>query len=248
MRTLTILIPAHNEAETVGEVVRRAVEQPLPGGMVREIILVDDGSNDSTASVMEGLPARFPDVPMTVLHRFIRGGKGAALREGWGRAKGDILLIQDADLEYDAADYPTLLDPLLQGQAEMVVGSRFLGSGGKALSVRQRWANRLLTAWANWFTGLGLTDLEGGLKALSREVYSRFIPVCNGFDVEAEMVLRAVKIRRSNGDPIRVVEVPVSYHPRGYAEGKKVGWCDGVWTLFLIAWLGLRQRGKMDSA
>jgi glycosyltransferase involved in cell wall biosynthesis len=222
---LTVVIPVYNEEATVGEVVRRVLDVDLP--VEREIVAVDDRSSDGTRARLEELARAHPEV--RVIAHDVNRGKGAALRTGFAAATGDIVLVQDADLEYSPGDYPKLLTPILDGQADVVFGSRFIG--GESHRVLYYWhsvANRGLTTLSNMFTNLNLTDMEVGLKVFRREVLSRITIEEDRFGFEPEITAKVARQR------CRVFEVGVSYAGRTYAEGKKITWRDGVRALWCI--------------
>ncbi|MBI5623859.1 MAG: glycosyltransferase [Elusimicrobia bacterium] len=219
---VSILIPAYNERYLVRECLRRVLVQKLPEGLEREIIVVDDGSTDGTWDVLSQVAADNPG--KIVLHRHARNsGKGAALRTAIDLAAGDILLIQDADLEYDPADYPALLAPILRGDADAVYGSRFQGRGAKR--VMMFWhalGNRILTLLNNLFTDLDLSDLWTCYKAV-RAPFVKGLPLrCDGFCIDVELTAKLAKQR------CRIYEVPISYYGRTYDEGKKIGFWDAM--------------------
>ena len=194
------------------------------------MVLVDDFSTDGTRDVLRTLERR---ENVRVLYHPVNRGKGAALRTGFAAATCDMVLIQDADLEYDPADYPNLLAPLLIGRADAVFGSRFLGGTHRVLYFWHYLANRFLTLLSNVFTGLNLTDMEVCYKVFKRDVLDRMDLVCDRFGIEPELTAKVARQR------VRVYEVPVSYYGRTYDEGKKIGWRDGVAAIYWIVRFGL---------
>jgi glycosyltransferase involved in cell wall biosynthesis len=222
--TVSVIIPAYNEAATIANVVRavRAVRVPRA---TFQIVVVDDGSTDGTQEACEALGAE-----IDIYERQNNQGKGAALRTGIGRATGDVILIQDADLEYDPVEYPKLLEPILAGKADVVIGSRFAGSD--AHRVVYFWhmvGNRFLTLLSNVFSDLNLTDMECGYKVFRADVLKKIQLTENHFGFEPEVVAKVAKQK------VRIYEVGVSYHGRTYAEGKKIGVKDGFRALYAIA-------------
>jgi len=224
MKKLSIIIPVYNEEKTLAQVVSRVSCTPLAEGMSREIILIDDASTDNTKKVILSLPE-------TVIKLFhaVNQGKGAALKTGFARATGDIVVIQDADLEYDPKDYVTLLSPILEGKADVVYGSRLVTNQPHRVFFFWHYlANQFLTLVSNMFTNLNLTDMETGYKMFTREVLSQIQGklVSKRFGIEPEITARVKHFR--------VYEVGISYSGRTYSEGKKIGWKDGVSALWCI--------------
>lgn len=228
---VSIVIPVYNEEATVQTLVSRVVKVPLPGGLKREIICVNDCSKDGTAKKLDELPALFPEAEFRIAHKPVNQGKGAALRDGFALATGDVVIIQDADLEYDPADYPRLLQPILEDRADVVYGSRFMG--GEPHRVLYFWhtlGNRFLTTFSNMFTNLNLTDMEVCYKVFRKAVLDRIQVKCNRFGFEPEITAKIARIRPR----IRIFEVGISYYGRSYEEGKKITWKDGVKAILAI--------------
>lgn len=224
MKKLSIVIPVYNEKNTVEEILRaiKAVET----GMEREILLVDDGSTDGTRDILKTMAG---DPEVRVLLHEKNAGKGAALRTGFDAVTGDIVLIQDADLEYDPKDYPRLLQPILDGRADVVFGSRFLGSGPHRVHLFWHYVgNRVLTVLSNMMTNLNLTDMEVCYKVFRRDVLKDIHIRENRFGFEVEITAKVARRRW------KVYEVPVSYYGREYSEGKKITWKDGIRALWCI--------------
>jgi glycosyltransferase involved in cell wall biosynthesis len=219
---LSVVIPVYNERDFVAELVSRVLAQDYR----MEILLVDDGSTDGSREIIAGLAEQNQEVQV-LLHDYNQG-KGAALRTGFQAASGDIILIQDADLEYDPRDYGKLLEPLLDGRADVVFGSRFLGGPHRVLNYHHYLANRFLTMLSNILTGLNLTDMETCYKAFRREIIQDMPLRQDRFGFEPEFTAR-IAARHC-----RVYEVPISYSGRDYAEGKKITWKDGVAALWTI--------------
>jgi glycosyltransferase involved in cell wall biosynthesis len=217
---LSIVIPAYNEENFLPEVLRRVKEAPYD----KEIIVVDDASSDGTRRFLEGLE---DDGIKVILHQK-NAGKGAAVRSGIAIATGEVIVIQDADLEYDPKDYPVLLAPILEGKADVVYGSRFLGGPHRVFYFRHYVGNKIVTLLSNIFSDLNLTDMETGYKAFAREALDGITIESNRFGFEPEIT---AKVARKG---CRVYEVPISYHGRSYREGKKITWKDGVKALFTI--------------
>ncbi len=221
---LTVLMPVYNESKTLGEIVSRVLEQRIDGINALELVIVDDASTDGSAEIIEQLAGTHPEI-QTVFQKKNRG-KGAAIRKAIDVASGDIAIIQDADLEYDPNDYHAVLTPILRGDADAVYGSRFLGK--KDVYSRHVLGNRFLTFLSNWFTSLSLTDMETGYKAFRLPILKTIPLRSNRFGIEPEITAKIAKRQ------LRVEEVPISYHARTYAEGKKIKWKDGIAAIYVI--------------
>lgn len=213
---LSVIVPVFNEERTIAELLKRVAEVDVP----KEIVVVDDGSTDGTPDVLAGAARR----GLRVIRQPENRGKGTAIREGLRHVSGDAVLVQDADLELDPADYPRLLEPLRSGQSRVVYGSRFLEPAGP-VPRQTRLANQVLTSLTNVLYGSRLTDVETGHKLFLREAIMSVPLTCRRFEFEAEITAKL--LRRGE----RIVEVPVGYWPRGRADGKKIGWRDGVQTV-----------------
>jgi glycosyltransferase involved in cell wall biosynthesis len=223
---LSVVIPVYNEKETIAEMVHRV--SAVDVGMEKEIILVDDCSRDGTRDVLTALQAEHPSCKFIFQEK--NRGKGAALRSGFAVAGGDIVVVQDADLEYDPKDYKFLLAPILDGHADVVYGSRFLGGGPHRVAYFWHYlGNRLLTTLSNMMTDLNLTDMEVGYKMFKREVLQSMVLTENRFGFEVEITAKVAR-----GKKWRVYEVPVAYYGRSYGEGKKITWRDGLRALWCI--------------
>lgn len=236
--SLSIVIPVYNEKATIRALVQR-VRQADVSGLNRQLVIVDDASTDDTFSVLQQLAHEHSDI--TLLRHPVNQGKGAALRTGFAAATGDLVLIQDADLEYDPDEYPRLLEPILEDKADVVYGSRFIG--GDSHRVLYFWhsvGNRTLTLFSNLFTNLNLTDMETCYKVFRREVIEQVSIVENRFGFEPEITAKMARLRL-NGRRVRVYEVGISYHGRTYEEGKKIGWTDGLRALWCIIKYGLMR-------
>jgi len=204
----------------------------------KQIILVDDGSTDGSADLLRRYEN---DDDVLVLRHPTNRGKGAALRTAFAEASGDYVLIQDADLEYDPADYARLLEPLIAGRADVVFGSRFAGSEPhRVLHFWHSLGNRLLTLLSNLTTGLNLTDMEVCYKIFRREVIARLTIEEDGFGVEPELTAKVAKLRGPDRKPLRVCEIGIAYYGRTYEEGKKIGPRDGLWAAWCILKYGRR--------
>jgi glycosyltransferase involved in cell wall biosynthesis len=219
---LSVVIPVYNEANTLLNLIERVQRAPVD----KEIIVVDDCSTDGTADLLKQASLA-PNVK-TFFHQ-VNQGKGAALRTGFAQATGDMVIVQDADLEYDPQEYPKLVKPIVDGLADVVYGSRF--AGGETHRVLYFWhsiGNHLLTLCSNALTNLNLTDMETCYKVFRREVLQRIVIEENRFGFEPEITAKMAKLR------VRVFEVGISYAGRTYEEGKKIGWKDGVRALWCI--------------
>jgi glycosyltransferase involved in cell wall biosynthesis len=217
---LSIIMPVYNEVNTVRSVIDRVQETPYN----KQIIIVDDGSTDGTREVLREIKADNIEIHFHEQNL----GKGGAIRTGWNKAKGDILLIQDADTEYDPSDYKALLQPILDGKADVVFGSRFVGYPRRVLYFWHSLGNQFLTLLANMLNDLNLSDMETGYKVFTREVQQAIQTRSNRFGFEPEFT---AKVAKKN---FRIYEVPISYYGRGYKEGKKITWRDGLAALYWI--------------
>ncbi|MGE4564904.1 MAG: glycosyltransferase family 2 protein [Victivallaceae bacterium] len=216
---VTIVMPVYNEANTIEAIVERVLSRPETG----ELVIVNDASTDDTWSHLQ----KFADNPRVKLFaQEVNQGKGAALIRGFAEATKDFVLIQDADFEYSPDDYPIVLAPLLNGKAEVVYGSRFMGTPGMVRYFRHEMGNKFLTFLSNLFSDIHLTDMETCYKAFRREVLQNLILESNRFGIEVEITAKVARSRR-----LRIWDVPISYNPRRYGEGKKIGWRDGVAAL-----------------
>lgn len=226
-RRLSIVIPCFNEKATVEELLRRVARAALPAPLEREIVVVDDCSTDGTRDLLREL-ARRADPPFRLVEQPVNQGKGAALRRGFAEASGDLIVVQDADLEYDPRDYPVLLAPILEDEADVVYGSRFLGGPHRVLLFWHSVGNKFLTTVSNMCSNLNLSDMETCYKAFRKSVLDGVPLRSNRFGIEPELTAKFARRRA------RIYEVPISYHGRTYAEGKKIGWKDGVAALWAI--------------
>lgn len=218
---LSVVVPVFNEKQWIRELVRRVEEVPIP----KEIILIDDFSTDGTREILKEYEAK----GHRVIYQPVNKGKGAALREGFQHATGDLVIVQDADLEYDPAEYPRLIQPIIENRADVVFGSRFIGESHRVLYYWHSVANRMLTTLSNMFTNLNLTDMETCYKVFRREVIQGIKLKSNRFGFEPEVTAKIAKAKKW-----RVYEVPISYSGRTYEEGKKIGFKDAVQAFFTI--------------
>lgn len=223
---LSVIIPVYNEVKTLPTLLERVKE--APGGLDKQIVLVDDCSSDGSRALLEKLASAESGLVVRYHERNL--GKGAALRTGIAAATGDTVLIQDADLEYSPRDYPALLAPILEGHADIVYGSRFIGGGPHRVAYFWHYiGNRALTFFSNMMTDLNLTDMEVCYKVFRRQVLQDIRLRENRFGFEPEITAKIARGKRW-----RIYEVPVSYYGRSYAEGKKIGWRDGIRAFWCI--------------
>jgi glycosyltransferase involved in cell wall biosynthesis len=219
---LSVIIPVYNEVKTINEIIRRVKAT----GLVDEILVVDDGSTDGSRDILTNLSDR---ESVKVIYHESNQGKGKAVRTGFQNASGDLLLIQDADLEYDPREYPVLLRPIQEGIADVVFGSRFLGAGRRPVLFWNMVANKILTLVTNILYNNILTDMETGYKLFRREIVQNMTLHARGFDFEPEFTAKILKRK------VRIYEVPITFNPRDYSEGKKIKMKDAfiaLWTLF----------------
>ena len=228
---LSVVVPVYNEKRTILELLDRIEKTPHE----KEIIIVDDFSTDGTREILRELDtsARLPCARF--FYQPVNQGKGAALRTGIAAATGDIVLVQDADLEYDPAEYGILIQPIVSGLADVVYGSRFLSAPHRVLFFWHSLGNRILTLLSNMFTDLNLTDMETCYKAFRREIFSKITIEEDRFGFEPEITAKIAKLR------CRIYEVPISYFGRDYSEGKKITWKDGIAAFYFIAKYNLRR-------
>lgn len=223
MPLLSVIVPAYNEAKTICQILDKIAAVDID----KEIIAIDNGSTDETGKILRGIKMS----NLKVIHHTTNRGKGSAVLTGIAQATGELLLIQDADLEYDPADYPRLIAPLLSNTADLVLGARFL-SGHQGLFLH-RLGNRFLTSFLNFLFHSGINDFATCYKVARRDIFGALNLKAAGFDIEVEIVCNALKHK------LRLAEVPVSYYPRNYRQGKKIRWKDGIWTMFSMirCWL-----------
>jgi glycosyltransferase involved in cell wall biosynthesis len=217
---LSVIIPVYNEAGTILDVVKRVQETPYD----KEIIVVDDCSTDGTVEVLKKIEG---DGIIVLFHKFNQG-KGASIRTAMTRITGDFVIIQDADLEYHPSEYPRLLTPLLEGKADVVYGSRFLGGPHRVLFFWHALGNRIITILSNILTDLNLSDMETGYKAFRSEILKKIEIKSNRFGFEPEITAKIAKMG------CRIYEIPISYWGRDYTEGKKISWRDGLAAIYWI--------------
>jgi len=217
---LSIVVPVYNEKGTIREILRRI--QDVDTGLEKEIIVVDDASRDGTREILKTLD----DPSIRVFFHERNGGKGQALQTGFSNVQGDIVLVQDADLEYDPREYSKLLAPILDSRADVVYGSRFLGGPHRVLFFWHYAGNRLLTTLSNMLSNINLTDMETCYKVITRPFLDRIVLKSRRFGCEPELTMKLAKLKA------RIYEVPISYSGRDYSEGKKIGWKDGLAALF----------------
>ena len=231
---LSVVVPVYNERRTILEVLNRIEKTPHE----KEIIIVDDFSTDGTREILRELDTSGRLPCARFFYQPVNQGKGAALRTGIAAATGDIVLVQDADLEYDPAEYGILIQPIASGLADVVYGSRFLSGPHRVLFFWHSLGNRILTLLSNMFTDLNLTDMETCYKAFRREVLSKITIEEDRFGFEPEITAKIAKLR------CRIYEVPISYFGRDYSEGKKITWKDGIAAFYFIAKYNLRRSNS----
>ena len=219
---LTVVMPVYNEEATIVTIVKNVLARPEVG----ELIIVNDASKDNSWEKLQ----TFADTPkVKLLNQEVNRGKGAALIRGFSEATMPFVMVQDADFEYTPEDYPVVLEPLLSGKADVVYGSRFMGTPGQVRFFRHEMGNKFLTFWSNFFSDIHLSDMETCYKAFKREVIQNLILTSERFGIEVEMTAKLAKAKT-----LCIWEVPISYAPRSYNEGKKIGWRDGFAALWHI--------------
>jgi len=224
--SLSIVMPVYNEIDTINEILKRVSEVDV--GMEKEIIMVDDCSKDGTRDILKEISEKSIPGVKVIFHEK-NGGKGTALRTGFEHVTGDIMLIQDADLEYEPGEYPQLIKPIIDGEADVVYGSRFLGQKRpEGMAFSNYMANKLLTSISNLLTGFHITDMETCYKVIKTSILKEMNLVSERFGIEPEITAKLAKKK------IRLVEVPISYYGRAHDEGKKINWKDGVSAIYHI--------------
>ena len=218
---LSVVIPVYNEQDTLRDIIDRVRATPYD----KEIVIVDDCSSDGTGAILDDLGGADD---LTIIRHERNRGKGASLRSGFATVTGDIVIVQDADLEYDPGDYGRLIAPILAGKADVVYGSRFAGGTRRVLYFWHTVANQFLTLFSNMLTNLNLTDMETCYKVFRRDVLERITIRSNRFGVEPEITAKIARLG------VRLYEIPISYHGRTYQEGKKIGWRDAVAAIYSI--------------
>ncbi len=226
---LSVVIPVYNERNTLRDVIGRIKNVPLD----KEIILIDDCSTDGTRDILKQLADE--DKDLKILFHEVNQGKGAALRTGFQHVAGEIVIIQDADLEYNPAEYPILIGPILDGRADAVYGSRFLGGPHRVHLFWHYIGNKTLTMFSNMFTNINLTDMETCYKAFKASLLPKFTIRSNRFGIEPEITAKFAKLR------CKIYELPISYSGRDYSEGKKINWKDGIAAFFWIVYYNLKN-------
>jgi glycosyltransferase involved in cell wall biosynthesis len=235
VRRVSIVIPVFNEAATIAQMIDTVLRAPLTADgapIEKELVIVDDHSTDGTRDVLppaiESARLAHPAARIELHMHNVNRGKGAAVRTGFAHASGDLVLVQDADLEYDPRDYPTLLEPVLDGWADVVYGNRFHGGPHRVLYFWHYVSNHFITTFCNILTGLNLSDMEVGYKLFRREVLQQINLKTNRFGFEPEITIKVARLGA------RIYEVPIRYHGRTYEEGKKITWRDGVAAIWHI--------------
>jgi len=230
MAKLTILVPAFNEERTIYQLLSLVKDVQLNSGLEKEIIVIDDASSDETFIEAQRFMTESSSGNMQIVQHQINKGKGAALVSGFKYATGDYIIIQDADLEYDPEQYNLLLEPIVSGRADVVYGSRFMGSAPhRVLFYRHYLGNKFLTFLSNLFTNINLTDMETCYKLMTKEIYQKLDLKEKRFGVEPEITAKISKIKN-----VRIYEVGISYFGRTYEEGKKIKWIDGIRAIYCI--------------
>lgn len=220
--SLSVVMPVYNEEKTICEIINLVLARPEVG----ELLIIDDASTDTSWEQLQ----KFKDDPrVKLLKQEVNHGKGAAITRGFAEATGDYVIIQDADFEYDPEDYPLVIQPLVNGKADAVYGARFMNSPGQVRYFRHEMGNKFLTFLSNLFSDIHLSDMETCYKAFRREVIQNLILTSERFGIEVELTAKLARSRE-----LRIWEVPISYNPRRYDEGKKIGWKDGVAALWHI--------------
>ncbi|MFO7734760.1 MAG: glycosyltransferase family 2 protein [bacterium] len=220
---LSVIIPVYNEESSVSTVIETVLAQPLPGKIEKEIIVVNDGSTDLSA---ENVQKYTSNREVRLISHDKNLGKGAAIRTGIKQAEGDLIIFQDADLEYNPADYPAMMEPFLKNNADVVYGSRFLCKKNLFFSPANRFANKFLTTLSNFLSSMKVTDMETCYKAMRRETIEKITLKENRFGIEPEITAKIAAIYRRK--KLRFTEIPISYNPRTYREGKKIRFSDGL--------------------
>jgi glycosyltransferase involved in cell wall biosynthesis len=224
---ISVVIPVYNEKSTIAELITRVKNVPLE----KEIIIIDDYSNDGTRDVLKALS----DSSVKILFHEKNQGKGAALRTGFSHVQGDVVIIQDADLEYNPDEYPHIVAPIKDGHADAVFGSRFLGGPHRVHLFWHYVGNTLLTTLSNMFTNINLTDMETCYKAFKASLLQQFTIESDRFGIEPELTAKLARLK------CRIYEVPISYSGRDYTEGKKIGWKDGLAAIYWIIYYNLKK-------
>ncbi len=236
MKKVSIIIPCYNEEKLIVSVLEKVLQTRLDHNLEKQIIVVNDGSTDHSATYINEFCKKNPSV--IPVHQTSNSGKGAALRSAIPKTDGDIILIQDADFEYDPNDYNKLIQPIFDGHADVVYGSRFMGSGPhRVLFFFHTMGNKFLTFLSNLFTGLNLTDMETGYKMFKAEMLKQIILRENRFGFEPEVTAKISRIKN-----IRIYEVGIAYYGRTYADGKKIRWTDGLYAIWCILKYNILSR------